>query len=118
MPPTPAKRLAVLACMDTRLNPAVLLGLEDGDAHVIRNAGGFVSDDVIRSLTLSQGLGTEEVVVIQHTDCGALGPDADLEESVRRSLAQIRASDEIPRTGQVRGFVYDVYSGDLREVGG
>ena len=136
----PAKKLAVLACMDARLNPYELLGLEVGDAHIVRNAGGLVTDDAIRSLALSQHLlGTEEIVVIQHTRCGVHGLDdeefrarlreqsgeeprwepggfADLEESVREGVERIRSSPFVPRTERVRGFIYDVETGELREV--
>ncbi len=136
----PARRVAVLACMDARLDPARVLGLEEGDAHVIRNAGGVASDDAIRSLSISQHLlGTEEVIVLQHTDCGMLTftdeefvdhleretsrePDwpvhtfEDLDENVRDSLRRIRTSPFVPRRDSVRGFVYEVESGGLREV--
>jgi carbonic anhydrase len=136
----PAKRVAIVACMDARLNPYGLLGLEEGDAHVIRNAGGVVTDDEIRSLAISQRLlGTEEIMLIHHTDCGMLtfGDDdfrrqlqddtgikpewaaetfSDLDEDVRQSIARIKASPFIPRKDQIRGFVYDVHSGELREV--
>jgi carbonic anhydrase len=140
LPLPPARKLAVLACMDARLNPYALLGLQEGDAHMIRNAGGVVTDDGIRSLAISQRLlGTEEIVLIHHTDCGmrTLTDDAfkrsiqdetgikpewaaeafdDLDEDVRQSLARIRASPFIPRKESVRGFVYDVETGRLREV--
>ncbi len=136
----PARKVAVVACMDARLNPYGLLGLQEGDAHVIRNAGGVVTDDEIRSLAISQRLlGTEEIVLIHHTDCGMLTftddefkrsiqddvgikPEwaaeafPDLEEDVRQSLARINASPFIPNKGSVRGFVYEVESGKLREV--
>jgi len=136
----PAKRVAIVACMDARLEAASLLGLEAGDAHVIRNAGGVVTDDVIRSLTISQRmLGTREIMLIQHTDCGmlkftdadlvddiheetgvrppfAIGTFADLEANVRRSLARIGASPFLAHTDAIRGFVYDVETGRLREV--
>ena len=136
----PAKRVAVVACMDARLNPYGLLGLGEGDAHVIRNAGGVVTDDEIRSLSISQRLlGTEEIILIHHTDCGMLtfsddefrrqiqhetgikpewAAEAfdDLEEDVRQSIARIKASPFIPRKDNVRGFVYDVKTGDLTEV--
>jgi carbonic anhydrase len=136
----PAKRVAVLACMDARLDPARLLGLEEGDAHVIRNAGGAVTEDAIRSLAISQHrLGTEEIVLIHHTDCGMQGATddeladeleracgerppwplrafADLDEHVRDSIRALRESPFIPDTATVRGFVYDVKSGELREV--
>jgi carbonic anhydrase len=135
----PARKLAVVACMDARLIPTKVLGLEEGDAHVIRNAGGVVTDDAIRSLSISQRLlGTEEIVLIHHTDCGMLtfSDDAfrrsiqddtgvkpswaaeafpDLDEDVRQSIARIKASPFIPRKN-VRGFVYDVETGGLREV--
>ena len=140
LPLPPAKRIAVLACMDARLNPYGLLGLTEGDAHVIRNAGGVVTDDEIRSLAISQRLlGTEEIVLIHHTDCGMLtfsddefrrqvqddtgikpewAAEAfdDLEEDVRQSIARIKSSPFIPRKDSVRGFVYDVKTGRLDEV--
>ena len=140
LPMPPAKRVAVLACMDARLNPYGLLGLDEGDAHVIRNAGGVVTDDEIRSLAISQRLlGTEEIILIHHTDCGMLTFKDDdfrnqiqrdtgikpewaaeafdnLEQDVRQSIARIEASPFIPRKDQVRGFVYDVRDGSLREV--
>jgi carbonic anhydrase len=139
LPLPPAKKVAVLACMDARLNPYGLLGLAEGDAHVIRNAGGVVTDDEIRSLAISQRLlGTEEIVLIHHTDCGMLTftddefkravqddvgikPEwaaesfPDLDEDVRQSIARIEASPFIPHKN-VRGFVYDVHSGELSEV--
>jgi carbonic anhydrase len=139
LPARPAKSVAVLACMDARLDPALVLGLSEGDAHVIRNAGGLASEDAIRSLVISQRLlGTEEVVLIHHTDCGmesfddeavkaqilaetgllpdfALGAFADAEADVRHTAALIRANPFIPRKN-VRGFVYEVESGRLREV--
>lgn len=111
----PARKLAVVTCMDARINPYGLLGLEEGDAHVIRNAGGIVTEDVIRSLSISQeALGTEEVALIRHTDCAA--GFADLEQSVREGIGQIEASPLVPRTDRIRGFVYDVKTGELREV--
>jgi carbonic anhydrase len=140
LPLPPAKKLAVVACMDARLHVHGLLGLDDGDAHVIRNAGGVVSDDVIRSLAISQRLlGTEEIVLIHHTDCGMLTftddefkasiekdtgirPEwaaeafPDLDGDVRQSIARIKASPFIPKKDAVRGFVYEVESGRLREV--
>jgi carbonic anhydrase len=139
LPLPPARKLAVVACMDARLIPTKVLGLEEGDAHVIRNAGGVVTDDAIRSLSISQRLlGTEEILLIHHTDCGMLTftDDAfrrsiqddtgvkpswaaeafpDLDEDVRQSIARIKASPFIPRKN-VRGFVYDVETGGLREV--
>jgi carbonic anhydrase len=141
MPAQPRRKLAVLACMDARLDPARLLDLEEGDAHVIRNAGGVVTDDALRSLAISQHLlGTEEVMVIGHTDCGMLTftddeladrlereagerPEwrahafADLEQSVRDGVERIRSSPFVPRTDSVRGYVYEVETGRLREVG-
>jgi carbonic anhydrase len=140
LPLPPARKIAVLACMDARLNPYGLLGLSEGDAHVIRNAGGVVTDDEIRSLSISQRLlGTEEIILIHHTDCGMLTftDDAfkrsiqdetgikpewaaeafpDVDEDVRQSLARIQASPFIPHKDSVRGFVYDVHDGTLREV--
>ena len=140
LPLPPAKKVAVVACMDARLNPYALLGLNEGDAHVIRNAGGVITDDEIRSLSISQRLlGTEEIILIHHTDCGMLTfadddfrlhlqqetgikPEwaaeafQDLEEDVRQSMARIRASPFIPRKDAVRGFVYDVKTGTLAEV--
>jgi carbonic anhydrase len=140
LPLPPAKRIAVVACMDARLNPYGLLGLREGDAHVIRNAGGVITDDEIRSLAISQRLlGTEEIMLIHHTDCGMLTfadddfrrqvqddtgikPEwaaetfVDLDEDVRQSIARIEASPFIPHKDQIRGFVYDVHSGRLREV--
>jgi carbonic anhydrase len=140
LPLPPGKRIAVVACMDARLNPYGLLGLNEGDAHVIRNAGGVITDDEIRSLSISQRLlGTEEIILIHHTDCGMLtfGDDEfrrqvqadtgikpewaaeafdDLEEDVRQSIARIRNSPFIPRKDSVRGFVYDVKTGKLAEV--
>jgi carbonic anhydrase len=140
LPMPPAKQIAAVVCMDARLETGALLGLVEGDAHVIRNAGGVVTDDVIRSLTISQRLlGTHEVMLIHHTDCGMLTfKDADLkqqilddtgvkppfdmeaftdlDEDVRQSIDRVKASPFIPYTDQVRGFVYDVESGQLREV--
>jgi carbonic anhydrase len=140
LPLPPGRKLAVVACMDARLNVYGALGLQEGDAHVIRNAGGVVSDDVIRSLAISQRLlGTEEIVLIHHTDCGMLTftddefkasiekdtgirPEwaaeafADLDGDVRQSIARIKASPFIPKKDAVRGFVYEVESGRLREV--
>jgi carbonic anhydrase len=142
LPSRPRRKVAVLACMDARLVPTRVLGLEEGDAHVIRNAGGVVTDDEIRSLAISQHLlGTEEIVVIGHTDCGMLAITdeefadrleretgrrppwpvhafGDLDQSVRDSIRHIRESPFIPRTESVRGFVYDVETGRLREVEG
>jgi carbonic anhydrase len=140
LPVPPGRKLAVLACMDARLDPAKILGLNEGDAHVIRNAGGVVSDDALRSLAISQNLlGTEQIVLIHHTDCGMLTftddefaqkledetgerPEwrvhtfRDLDENVKESIETIRNSPFVPRTDDVRGFVYDVETGRLREV--
>jgi carbonic anhydrase len=140
LPLPPAKKLAVLACMDARLDVHKILGLDLGDAHVIRNAGGVATDDAIRSLVISQRLlGTEEVVLIHHTDCGmltfkddelkskieaetgirppfALEAFPDLDRDVRQSIGRIRASPFVPLKGKIRGFVYDVKTGRLREV--
>ncbi|HEX8647427.1 MAG TPA: carbonic anhydrase [Thermoleophilaceae bacterium] len=136
----PASKVAIVACMDARVAPFALLGLKEGDAHVIRNAGGVVTDDEIRSLSISQRLlGTEEIILIHHTDCGmltftdedfkrqiqeetgirpgwAVETFTDLDENVRQSIARIQASPFIPRKDSVRGFVYDVHTGKLREV--
>ena len=140
LPLPPAKKVAVVACMDARLIPSRVLGLEEGDAHVIRNAGGVVTDDEIRSLAISQRLlGTEEIILIHHTDCGMLTftDDAfkqaiqdetgikppwaaeafpDPGEDVRQSIARIKASPFLPHTDAVRGFVFDVATGKLAEV--
>ena len=139
LPLPPARKIAIVACMDARLNPYGLLGLQEGDAHVIRNAGGVITDDEIRSLAISQRLlGTEEIVLIHHTDCGMLTftdddfrrsiqletgikPEwaaeafPDIDEDVRQSVARIKASPFIPHKN-VRGFVYQVEDGRLREV--
>jgi carbonic anhydrase len=141
-PMPPARHVAVVACMDARLHVGKLLGLDVGDAHIIRNAGGVVSDDAIRSLVISQRLlGTSEIILIHHTDCGmltfnddavkaqikadtgirppfALEAFADVDEDVRQSIARVRASPFIPHRNNVRGFVYDVKTGRLREVQG
>jgi carbonic anhydrase len=140
LPLPPGRKIAVLACMDARLDPARVLGLEEGDAHVIRNAGGVVSDDAIRSLAISQHLlGTEEIVILHHTDCGMLtfsdnefadrlegetgsrpGWNAqafeDLDIDVSDSIERIKNSPFVPRSDRVRGFVYEVETGRLREV--
>jgi carbonic anhydrase len=140
VPLLPARKVAVLACMDSRMDLVGLLGLELGDAHMIRNAGGVVTDDAIRSLAISQRmLGTREIVLLHHTDCGmltfsddefkrslldetgikpawAVEAFDDLDEDVRQSLARIQASPFIPHKDSVRGFVYDVHTGELREV--
>ena len=141
-PMPPAKKVAVVACMDARIETGRLLGLEEGDAHVIRNAGGVVTDDVIRSLVISQRLlGTTEIVLIHHTDCGmltfkddglkaqieedtglrppfALEAFSNLEDDVRQSVRRIEASPFVPHKGNIRGFVYDVETGRLNEVAG
>jgi carbonic anhydrase len=136
----PARHVAIVACMDARLNPYGLLGLSEGDVHVIRNAGGVVSEDAIRSLVISQRLlGTREIVLIHHTDCGMLtftddGFKAQIEtdtgirpawaaeafgdpaDDVKQSLARIAANPFIPHKDQVRGFVYSVTDGSLSEI--
>jgi carbonic anhydrase len=137
--PRPRRRVAVLACMDTRIDLFPMLGLERGDAHIIRNAGGLVTDDTLRSLSVSQRqLGTEEIVVVMHDDCGLhkasedrfaralaadgvlptwrLGAFEDVEATLRHSLARLRASPELPARDRIRGFVFDPESGSLREV--
>jgi carbonic anhydrase len=140
VPLPPARKVAVVACMDARMNVHDILGLKLGDAHVIRNAGGVVTDDVIRSLAISQRkLGTEEIVLLHHTDCGMLtftddsfradlmadtgmkppwSPESftDLDDDVRSSINRIKNSPFVPRRDKVRGFVYDVRTGALREV--
>jgi carbonic anhydrase len=140
LPMPPGKGTAVIACMDARLNVYEILGMHEGEAHVIRNAGGVVTDDQIRSLAISQRLlGTREIILIHHTDCGMLTftDDAfkrsiqdetgikpswaaeafgDLDEDVRQSIARIKASPFVPHKDAVRGFVFDVSSGKLREV--
>ncbi|MFH8991589.1 beta-class carbonic anhydrase [Streptomyces sp. NPDC017940] len=140
LPLPPSRQVAVVACMDARLNPYGVLGLAEGEAHVIRNAGGVVTDDGIRSLAISQHLlGTREIILIHHTDCGMLTfTDADfkqrlegetglrppwsaetftdLEEDVRQSVRRITRSPFVPYTDSVRGFVLDVASGRLTEV--
>ena len=140
LPLPPAKKTAVVACMDARLNVYGALGLQEGDAHVIRNAGGVVTDDAVRSLAISQRLlGTEEIILIHHTGCGMLTfsddefkrsieqdtgirPEwaaeafSDLDADVRQSIARIKASPFIPRKDAIRGFVYEVETGRLREV--
>jgi carbonic anhydrase len=141
LPLPPAKHVAVVACMDARLNVYAILGLQEGEAHVIRNAGGVVTEDAIRSLAISQRLlGTEEIVLIHHTDCGMVTftddgfkqsvqedtgirpswaaeafPDADAD--VRQSIARIKANPFVPKKDAVRGFVFDVATGKLNEVG-
>jgi carbonic anhydrase len=140
LPLPPAKGLAVVACMDARLDIYGALGLKPGDAHVIRNAGGVVTDDAIRSLTISQRLlGTTEIVLVHHTDCGMLtftddsfradvqrdtgikphwSPEAfsDLEDDLRQSIARIKTSPFVPNKDSVRGFIFDVHTGKLTEV--
>ena len=136
----PSKRVAIVACMDARLCLEKLLDLRPGDVHVMRNAGGIVTDDMLRSLTLSQRLlGTCEVMLVHHTDCGMatfrddelaariaeevgspppfrLGAFRDVEEDLRHSLATVRACRYLPHRDEVRGFLYEVETGDLREV--
>jgi carbonic anhydrase len=140
LPLPPARHVAIVACMDARLNVYGLLGLTEGDAHVIRNAGGVVTQDELRSLAISQRLlGTTEIVLIHHTDCGMLtftddgfrreieaetgikptwAAEAftDLDDDVRQNIGRIKAEPSIPHKDSVRGFVYDVKSGELREV--
>ncbi|CAN5497878.1 carbonic anhydrase [soil metagenome] len=140
LPLPPGKKVAVVACMDARLTPYGVLGLKEGEAHVIRNAGGVVDDDAIRSLAISQNLlGTEEIILIHHTDCGMLTftdeefaqkledetgskPEwsahafADLEGDVRSGIEKIKSSPFIPNTDSVRGFVFDVHTCALNEV--
>jgi carbonic anhydrase len=140
LPLPPAKAIAVVACMDARLDVHELLGLEEGDAHVIRNAGGAITEDAIRSLVISQRLlGTREIILIHHTNCGmltftdeALRRDiqaetgirpplafetfTDLDDDVRQSMLRVRTNPLLPHRDAVRGFVYDVRSGRLREV--
>jgi carbonic anhydrase len=140
LPLPPAKHVAVVACMDARLNVYAILGLQEGEAHVIRNAGGVITEDEIRSLAISQRLlGTEEIILIHHTDCGmvtftddgfkqsiledtGIRPDwaaeafPDIEEDVRQSVARIQANPFIPKKDAVRGFVFDVATGKLNEV--
>ena len=139
-PMPPAKKVSIVACMDARIETGRLLGLEEGDAHVIRNAGGVVTDDVIRSLAISQRLlGTQEIILIHHTDCGmltfrddevkaqieadtglrppfALEAFSDPEDDVRQSIRRIQASPFVPHKDEIRGFVYDVETGHLNEV--
>jgi carbonic anhydrase len=140
LPMPPARKVAIVACMDARVNPYPIFGLELGDAHVIRNAGGVVTDDEIRSLAISQRLlGTKEVILMHHTDCGMLtfndeefrrqiqedtgikpawSPEAfdDLEADVRQSIERIKSSPFIPNKESIRGFIYEVETGRLREV--
>ncbi len=140
MPGTPRLSIAVLVCMDTRLSPYGILGLTEGDAHVIRNAGGLVTDDTLRSLAASQHLlGTRSVMIVQHTHCGLMSttddafrarlrehagtePDwsleafTDLEESIRRGIELVRSCPFLVHRDDVRGFAFDVETGELREV--
>jgi carbonic anhydrase len=140
LPAPPARKLVVVTCMDARIDVHAVLGLRDGDAHVLRNAGGVVTDDTIRSLVISQrALGTDAVALIHHTRCGMLGVDedefkqqledetgqrpewplggfSDVDEDVRESMARVRESPFVGKKDQVRGFVYDVETGRLREV--
>ena len=136
----PSRHVAVVACMDARLDVHKILGLEEGEAHVIRNAGGVVTDDAIRSLVISQRLlGTREIILIHHSDCGmltftddelkqqiqqevgikpefAMEAFSDLEQDVRQSIGRIKASPFVPNKDSVRGFIYEVETGSLREV--
>lgn len=111
MPPTPNKKLAILTCMDARIDPLALLGLELGDAHVLRNAGAIVTEDVLRSLEASRRIGSADVTVIGHTDCG-LGPGE--EGRVREAVAELKRS--AAGDGRVTGYVFDPFSGELRKV--
>ncbi|PZS19532.1 MAG: carbonic anhydrase [Acidimicrobiales bacterium] len=139
LPMPPGKKVAIVACMDARVNPYGIFGLSEGDAHVIRNAGGAITDDAVRSLAISQRLlGTEEIILVHHADCGMLtfsdddfrrqiqddvghsptwAPEAfpDVDEDVRQSMARVKASPFLPHK-DVRGFVFEVKSGQLREV--
>jgi len=139
-PLPPRRQLAVVSCMDSRLDTFAMLGLDIGDAHIIRNAGGVVTDDVIRSLTVSQRkLGTREIILIHHTNCGSLtftddelrnqlleetglkpawSPESfnDLDADLRQSMERLRRSPFLVDSTQVRGFVFDVHTGELREV--
>jgi carbonic anhydrase len=139
LPLPPAKKVAVLACMDARLDPAKALGLQEGDAHVIRNAGGVASEDALRSLVISQRLlGTEEIILVHHTDCGmetfsddavkeqiradtglrpsfALEAFPKAEDDVKQTAARIRANPFVPKKN-IRGFIYEVETGRLREI--
>ena len=124
-PARPRRKLAVLTCMDARIEPLSLLGLEVGDAHVIRNAGGLVTDDALRSLSASQSmLGTEEIVVVMHEDCGMQGAPSevggfnDLEATLGAALRRLRTSPELTARDRIRGCVFDPESGALRELGG
>jgi carbonic anhydrase len=139
LPIPPAKKLAIVACMDARMNLFGILGLHEGDAHIIRNAGGLVTDDAIRSLSASQRLlGTEEIVVVMHDGCGLhgasedefaqtlasdgvlptwrLGAFDDVEETLRRSLDRLRSAPELPARDHIRGLVFNPETGELREV--
>jgi len=140
LPLPPGKQVAIVVCMDARLETGRMLGIEEGDAHVIRNAGGVVTDDVIRSLTISQRLlGTREIVLIHHTDCGmltfqddavkqqilsdtgirphfAMEAFSDLDADIRQSISRIQQSAFVPHKDQIRGFVFEVETGRLREV--
>jgi carbonic anhydrase len=121
--PRPRRGVAVLACMDTRIDLFPMLGLERGDAHIIRNAGGLVTEDAIRSLSASQRLlGTEEIVVVMHRDCGLhggpreLGGFDDLEATLADGLARLRSNPALPAREHIRGFIFDPETGSLREV--
>jgi carbonic anhydrase len=140
VPGRPSKHIAVVACMDARMSVAPMLGMRDGEAHVLRNAGGVVTDDVVRSLAISQRLlGTREIMLIHHTDCGmqtttedgfkraveaetgirppwAVESFGDAEQDVRQSIGRLRASPFIPHKDAIRGFVFDVDTGKLNEV--
>jgi carbonic anhydrase len=118
----PRKKLAVLACMDARIDLYRLLGLERGDAHIVRNAGGLVTEDALRSLSISQRLlGTEEVVLVMHRDCGMEGADEpggfdDVEAELRAGLQRLRSAEDLPVRDQIRGLIYDPATGEVVEV--
>jgi carbonic anhydrase len=137
--PRPRRKVAVLACMDTRIDLYAMLGIQRGDAHIVRNAGGLVTDDAIRSISASQRLlGTEEVVVVMHDGCGLhgasedefaetlasdgvlpnwrLGAFDDVEKTLRQSLARLRSAPELPARDEIRGFIFNPETGELREV--
>jgi carbonic anhydrase len=122
--PRPRRKLAVLACMDARIDVFSLLDLERGDAHIVRNAGGLVTDDALRSLSASQRLlGTEEIVVVMHRDCGIegranFGGFEDLEATLRESLERLRAAPELVAHDRIRGLIYDPADGSVEEIDG
>lgn len=112
---TPAKHIAIVTCMDARIDPLRTLGLRPGDAHVLRNAGGIITDDVLRSLEISQRrLGTREIILMHHTRCGL--DFSDIDAAVRDAIALTRAHPSLPQRDNVRGLIYDVETGNVREV--